>query len=62
VPTRSTHAAPVPPPPITLSSPRATAAPVDVAISDAMLDRAFAETSVISRGSSRGVTAALVTT
>jgi hypothetical protein len=61
VATRSVQAAPPEWSPRAWSIPSATAAPADVDSSEARLNRELADTSVISGGSSRGVTAALVT-
>ena len=61
MPARSTHAAPFEPPPVMYSMPAASRTPRVEAISEASPVRALAVTSVISRGSSRGVIALRVT-
>ncbi len=61
VPTRSTQAAPPEPPPARTAMPAATGTPTVVAISEARAHRELAVTRVISSGSSRGMTDALVT-
>ena len=61
MPIRSTQAAPAVPPPARKETPAATPAPTVEAMSDASEIRAFAVTSVISAGSSRGVIALRVT-